>query len=411
MTTATASTQHLDRIVAGHARRGAALHVRLRGILVTFVAVTVLWEPPQYFATECRLIAAGYVLWAIGVAIWFQRDPAHLVRLSWLVLTVDLLLFGVLNQLTGVSDRLSWTPYILVNGFLLVPLLAAAQLRPTLGIAIGAGTTALYLLSSIAAQQANGDPGTDGEPWSSIVLRTFVVAGVSIGAVLLSRVQRGRVADIARLAGQRAELLSQLSSLENRQRRELAEALHDGALQYLLGARLELEEARETGNSDAFDRVDEALTSSAQLLRSTVGELHPAVLAQAGLAQALRDLAMNTSGRSRLRISVSVDPADDEQRASADLVLYSAARELLGNVVKHAQAQAVSISRAEDSVSVTVADDGCGIPAGALERELAAGHIGIVSHRLRVEALGGQFNLAAATPHGTVATVVLPTVG
>jgi two-component system NarL family sensor kinase len=285
MTTATASTQDLDRIVAEHARRGAALHVRLRGILVTFVAVTVLWEPPQYFAMECRLLAAGYVLWAIGVAIWFRRDPAHMVRLSWLVLTVDLLLFGVLNQLTGVSDRLSWTPYILVNGFLLVPLLAAAQLRPTLGIAIGAGTTALYLLSSIAAQQANGDPGTDGEPWSSIVLRTFVVAGVSVGAVLLSRVQRGRVADIARLAGQRAELLSQLSSLENRQRRELAEALHDGALQYLLGARLELEEARDTGNSDAFDRVDEALTSSAQLLRSTVGELHPAVLAQAGLAR------------------------------------------------------------------------------------------------------------------------------
>ncbi len=414
MTVAAGSTAgpilNLDEIVVEHAIRGASLHVWLRGVLVSFVALTVLWAPPEYYVTPLRLLSVGYLAWALAVATWFRRDPDHLVQLTWLILTVDLLVLGVANQLAGVSDYLSWTAYILVNGFILVPVLAAAQLRLPLGVAVGAGSTALYLLSSISARQANGVPGTDGEPWSSVLLRTMIVGGVSAGAVLLSRLQRGRVADIARLAAQRAHLLGELTSLEDRQRRELAEALHDGALQYLLGARLELEEARDSGSREAFDRVDEALTHSAQLLRTTVGELHPAVLAQAGLAQALHDLAVNTRGRGRVEVSVSIDPPDDQHRDPTDFVLYSAARELLGNVVKHAGAQTISLSlvRTDRDATVTVTDDGTGIPAGEMERQLAAGHIGLASHRLRVEAAGGSLTLAPGSPHGTVATVVLP---
>ena len=240
-------------------------------------------------------------------------------------------------------------------------------------------------------------------------MRTVLVAGIALGAVLLTIVQRSRVADIGRLARQRAELLGQLSRLEDRERRDLAENLHDGALQYLLGARLELEEARDTGDATAFDRVDEALTTAAGLLRSTVSELHPAVLAQAGLAQALRYLAHNTEARSRLAITVTVDPPDDAGRDASDLLVYSAVRELLANVVKHAGAQSVSVDlhRQPEAVTVTVSDDGRGIEDGALARQLAAGHIGIASHRLRLEAAGGSLTVGPAHPHGTIATVVL----
>ena len=286
-----------DVLVVEHGIRGAGLQVRLRGVLVVFALVTVLWEPPQSYAALCQSLAVAYLLWALAVAVWFRRNPSQLVSLGWLILTVDLLLFGTLNQLAGVSNRISWTAYILVAGFTMIPLLAAAQLRPRLGIVVGAAATALYLLSSVSARQWNGTPGTDGEPWSSVILRTFVVAGIALAAVLLTRLQRSRVADIGRLAAQRADLLDQLRQLADRQRRELAEALHDGALQYLLGARLDLEDARETGSPAAFDRIDEALTTSARLLRSTVSQLHPAVLEQAGLAQALRDLAADTQMR------------------------------------------------------------------------------------------------------------------
>ena len=407
----TVHPEQLEQMVTEHAARGAAIHVRLRGLLVVFALVTVLWEPPERYRVPCLLLAIGYGLWAVAIAGWLRRDPAHLVRLTGWVLTVDLLVFGLLNQLAGVSEALSWTAYILVNGFVLIPLLAAAQLRPRLTVAVSAGAAALYLLSSIAARQVNGDPGGDGEPWASVAMRTLVVVAIGAGAVLLTSVQGGRVAELGRLAQQRTELLAQLGSLEDRQRRELAESLHDGALQYLLGARLDLEDAVDSGDPAAFDRVDKALSTSVGLLRSTVSELHPAVLAQAGLAQALRDLGSNTQARGKLLVDVTVVPADDRERHPVDLVAYSAVREFLANVVKHAQAQHVWLvmTRTPEGVGITVTDDGRGITAGEPERRLAQGHIGLSSHRLRVEAAGGRLTLAPADPRGTVAAVWLPT--
>ena len=400
-----------NRLIGSQLTRGAFLQVALRALLVAFAAAAVWWEPPEFYAATCRWLVIGYGVWAGAVAVWYRRDPLHLARLTWLVLVVDLLVFGALVQLTGVSQQQSWTPYILVNGFLLLPLLAATQLRPGLGAAIGVGTTVAYFLSSAAAR-TYGDDSSQWEPWSSVVLRTAVVAAVSLAAVVLSRVQRDRVAQIARLADDRAALLEQLGGLEDRQRRELAEALHDGALQYLLGARLELDDARDTGDASAFDRIDEALTQSTRLLRSTVSELHPAVLAQSGLVRAIRDLAEATAARSGLLVTVDARPPDVEpaRRTPADLLVYSAVREALTNVVKHAQARrvAVVVDHADDRLRVTVTDDGRGIADGVLERQLAAGHIGVASHRLRIEAAGGRFSLAPAPPHGTRLTVEVP---
>jgi two-component system NarL family sensor kinase len=273
----------------------------------------------------------------------------------------------------------------------LIPVLAAAQLRMRLSIAISTGAVVLYLLSRIAARPADGDPGTDGEPWASVVLRTLVVAAVGPGAVLLTKVQRGRVADIGRLAEQRTALLAQLGSLAVRQRRDLAQSLHDRELQYLLGARLDLEDAIDSGEQAAFARVDKALSTSIALLRSTVSELHPAVLGQAGLAQALRDLATNTQARGRLLVDVTIVPADDQEKNSTDLVLYSAVLELLANVVKDARAQHawIAMTREPEGVGITVIDDGRGVTPGEPERRRAQGHIGMSSHRLRVKAAAG----------------------
>ena len=68
----------------------------------------------------------------------------------------------------------------------------------------------------------------------------------------------------------------------------LAEELHDGALQYVLAARQDLEDIRPKDGAESFDRVDYALRESTTLLRSKVTQLHPAVLEQLGLRRADR---------------------------------------------------------------------------------------------------------------------------
>ena len=112
---------------------------------------------------------------------------------------------------------------------------------------------------------------------------------------------------IGRLAQARSALLAELTGLEERERRALSEHLHDGALQYVLAARFDLDDARETGDPAAFDRLEQALAESSRLLRSTVAELHPAVLARAGLPSALRDLAAAAAARGGLAVDVDAE--------------------------------------------------------------------------------------------------------
>ena len=238
------------------------------------------------------------------------------------------------------------------------------------------------------------------------------MAGVAGGCVALSFIQRSRVSTIGRLVRARTDLLAELTALERRERRALSEQLHDGALQYVLAARQDLDDARDTGAPEAFDRLEQALVESSRLLRATVAELHPAVLERAGLPAALRDAVRMTAARAGLIADLDIDEWPADLRTPVDGLLYRTACELLGNVAKHARAGrlVVTLALVGDTTRLTVADDGVGVgPDGVdLGRRLGEGHIGLASHALRVEAAGGTLTVAPGTIAGTVATVELP---
>ena len=386
------------------ARRGLRLQVLLRGFLAAFVLVAVTMVPPARNEAACYVVAGAYATWVASIAVWGWRGGATALRMVWVALLVDLAALGTLTMLAGASARESWTADVLVNGFLLVPVLAATQLAPRIGAAILAPTISVYLAVSIATRAANA------EPWSSVALRTGVLLGISLGCVALSWIQRARVLTIGHLLEDRTDLVGQLMSTEDRERRALAERLHDGALQYLLGARHDLEDARQRADPEAFARLELALTESSRLLRSTVAELHPAVLEHAGLARALRQLVDSATTAGRLAIAVKLDGWSDEFRSPVDGLLYAAARELLSNVVKHADATSATVTLSQESgrASLVVADDGRGIDEEAAERSLGSGHIGLASYRARVEAAGGTLSLTGAHGSGTIARVELP---
>ena len=394
----------VDAVALQHARRGVALQVALRWVLVGFVALTVIAVPPPRFVGVCAAIAGGYALWALAVALWTRRGHPAAARMAWLALLVDVVVLGVLTLLTGVATPQSWTSDVFTTGFLLIPVLAATQLRVWVCTAVVVPTAVVYFLAAVATREANV------EPWTSLLLRTLVIVGVALGCVGLSRIQRSRVRTIGRLAQARSGLLAELTGLEERERRALSENLHDGALQYVLAARFDLDDARETGDPAAFDRLEQALAESTRLLRSTVAELHPAVLARAGLPSALRDLATAAAARGGLAVTVDAEGWPMGERTEADPLLYRTAAELLNNVVKHAQAASavVTLELADGTARLVVADDGVGTPENAAGGALRRGHIGLASHTLRIDAAGGRFTSAANPPHGTVVTVELP---
>ena len=383
-------------ILVEHAWRGVRVQVVLRLVLATFVLVTVLVLPPADHATTCTVIAVAYAVWAVLSALATRRIGTRLVALIWLALLVDVLALTAVALVASISDEQSWTADVLVTGFFLVPAIAATQLRPWICFAVVVPTTVAFFGTAAAARTANT------EPWSSVLLRTLVLAGVGLGCVLLSRVQRSRVLDVGALALERRRLLTETLRIEERERRTLAEHLHDGALQYVLAARHDLEDLPDPS---AISRIDIALRESSQLLRSTLTELHPAVLEQAGLAAALRELV-----RTRPGVHLDVEQWPAGLRTSADAILFATARELLTNVTKHAGATRtdVTLTRADGVARLVVADDGTGIDADTAERRLAEGHIGLASRRVRLESTGGSLRLSPRSPTGTEAVAEVP---
>lgn len=394
-------------LLTEHAHRGAGIRRLLRILLVAFFVAVLLSEPPAEHLGWCWLLTGCYLIWSLATSALGTAGRTR--RFLWPTLFVDVAVLAALTLITDSTAAVSWTPYLIINGFFLIPVIAAAQLSPLVCAVVVIPTVIIYLVSGLITQ----DVGQ--EPTSYVLLRTLLLATVGLGAVLLSRLQRSRVATIADLLAERTTLLSELVTIEQREQRDLAESLHDGALQYVLGARQELDDLAD-GDPAAVDRIDQALTESARLLRSTMSQLHPAVIETTGLLPALRDLVEATRARGRFSITLTTEGWGEQDRTSADELLLSTARELLTNVVKHARASTVSVQLSRSSASdghagiaeLRIADDGIGMSAVDLDERLAGGHLGLASRRIRLQAIGGTIRHRPAEPRGTVVEVAAP---
>jgi two-component system NarL family sensor kinase len=202
-------------------------------------------------------------------------------------------------------------------------------------------------------------------------------------------------------------LLADVMTAEERERRRIAEALHDGALQTVLAAKQDLREAiRSNGDTSGVERASELLVDVSHDLRQVTRELHPSVLDEAGLAEAVQTLADSFSERTGVPVECSIDYP---RRHRDDATLYGVARELLNNVARHAKAHLVQLGLFDlgDVVTLDVRDDGVGMDPAILSKRLSEGHIGVASHRARIETLGGTVEFEPVE-HGTWVRVRLP---
>ena len=192
------------------------------------------------------------------------------------------------------------------------------------------------------------------------------------------------------------------------ERQRISERLHDGALQYVLVARQDMEVVRDVSKALAV-WVDSSLVACSGLLRDVVRELHPDVLARMGLKSAISALTETLDSRAELSVDFAARTWPDRLRTEADYVLYNVAREALTNVIKHARAQNIwiELQHREGLASFRVSDDGVGISAAIIARKADEAHIGTASIRARVLASGGQFDVRSTSP-GTEVAVSIP---
>jgi two-component system NarL family sensor kinase len=231
----------------------------------------------------------------------------------------------------------------------------------------------------------------------------------SIANVLSDAVERRAAdAEVAEISAARGRLVAQAIDAEDRARRSISEALHDGALQELLAVRNELYAMAGRGGDDrALAATQERLTAIVARLRDVMSALHPTMLQYGGLEAALLAVVEQERGAGEFEAHVVVDPAAAGAR---DELLLSLARELLANASRHAAASRVDVGvhLQGEEIVLRVADDGAGYAPGRLAQALAAGAIGIASCRERVEAVGGRLEVHSAPGAGTHATARIP---
>ena len=188
------------------------------------------------------------------------------------------------------------------------------------------------------------------------------------------------------------------------ERRRLERNLHDGAQQRLVTLSLHLRMAQETVRDDPaaaetmLERVGEDLMQALDELRELARGLHPAVLADRGLAPALQALA----NRSPFPVAIAGVP-DVRLPEPVEAALYYVVAESLTNAAKHAGATEgrVELSTTPTAVIVEIRDDGRG---GAT----LTGGTGLRGLGDRVEALGGELQVRSPAGGGTVIRAELP---
>jgi len=193
------------------------------------------------------------------------------------------------------------------------------------------------------------------------------------------------------------------------ERRRLARELHDETGQaltsILLGLRA-LEESKSEDVEAAVSNLRELVVQTLQDVRRLAVELRPTALDDFGLAAALERLASTFSEQTGTKVELESGLGDDRLPSDVETVLYRIVQEALTNVVKHAQAEHVSIvlQRKGGAVTTVIEDDGRGF-SGDDQKD---GGLGLVGMKERVELVNGRLEIESAEGAGTTLVVEVP---
>jgi two-component system NarL family sensor kinase len=385
------------RIVDFFAAEPVRVSAVLRLPLIALIAVLVwIWEVDHWLPGLYAVVLGTYAIAAVAWVLVALRGP--LPRWAdWASTGVDVLVIVVLCLVSGGATA------ALLPVFFLLPISVAFQDRPWLTGIIGTLTAAAYLSVWIVYSKRDDRIGLPNMVYTHFGFLMWLAVATTALCLVLSR----RSARVKALLEVRRQLVSEAMAADERRHREVAENLHDGPLQNLLAARMELDEIRERLPDPALDAVHSALQQTAALLRSVVTELHPQVLAQLGLTAGVRELARQFESRGQGEVIADLEEVG---KPESEPLIYRAARELLANAGKHAHATVVTIrlARVGDRVVLTVADDGVGFDPSLVADRVAAGHIGLGSLLVRVDAMGGDMDVDSAPGRGTTVTVTSP---
>ena len=352
---------------------------RLAIAVVALVALMAVGFP---YEGRAAVMLGVFVLWSAGLIAAVREKPER--ALHPLVAAVD---FGLLFLLEVVApDTLGGVR--LVALFLIAAHAHFQGERRGLIIAAG-GATALVVGSAI-----RGDA-----PFDSDVLgfyeAVFVLASLAT-AVVVGLLRSSESASRLRAR----ELSRRTMQAESEVRRRVAESIHDGPVQELIGLDMILSAARgETEPQKVGGLIDEArdlVSRNVRALREEIVELGPYAFQEMSFGTAIENCLPVWQRRYGFEVRLAIERVDLPPEMAGDL--FRIAQEAVVNAGRHAHATRVELSLRSlaREIELRVADDGQGFNGNNAFASAEPGHLGLASMRERAELMDGELEIASS---------------
>lgn len=219
---------------------------------------------------------------------------------------------------------------------------------------------------------------------------------------------------IARYSAQRQNLLERLINVQEEERRMIAYDIHDGLIQRLVGARLQLSNFIKQRDKSP-DEAEQSLQRGLQHVGASIVEgrhliegLRPALLDDLGLAAALQELAEQTAAEMQCRVEFTSNLSEERLPAPVETTAFRIVQEALSNSRKHSQSShlQIEINRVNGYLNLVVQDWGLGFDTDCINRDHHC--IGLIGMKERAGLLGGTCEIESAPNKGTVVKSQLP---
>lgn len=244
------------------------------------------------------------------------------------------------------------------------------------------------------------------------VLLTLIVTALRLRA--LFRRQLDLLAENQRTSEQYRSLAGHLDSVREEERSHLAREIHDVLGQALTVTKLHVTMARRqisVGNADlALAKFDSALGSldeTIRMLRQVATELRPPLLDSLGLRAALGAYIREVEEKTHLKIHFESPAELPHLTRKQSITAYRICQESLTNVVRHSKADEVSVSlvRLGEAITLSIKDNGLGLPDLLETRRKSFGLLGMQE---RAQLINGE--LLISSGNGTTVTLQFPLV-
>jgi PAS domain S-box-containing protein len=210
-------------------------------------------------------------------------------------------------------------------------------------------------------------------------------------------------------------LAARLDEVREEERKQLSRELHDGLGQTLTALKIDISlmkrllTASDAGDEqiETIDSMNTMVDNTLQLTRTLARSLRPALLEEVGLPQALDTLLKETCGKAGLSCTLVAGDLPTLLKPQVSLALYRITQEALTNVIRHANAEHVTLAleSINGALRLSVSDDGIGMESSTAGRNTT---LGIVGMRERAEQIGGHLTIITGVRSGCIVQVSLP---